>query len=326
MKISTGDKLRIILGCSSIPPKQINAKINADPKERRKMKTLSLLFAGAVLLASQLAAAAISNAVVEAVQMPAWVERGGAKIPLAPGMELRGTDQLRTGTNAKLLLKMGEGSLVKLGEGGALRLDQLAEGKDKVFTAALNVLRGAFRFTTAVAQKQRRRNINITIATVTAGIRGTDVWGKAAADRDIVCLIEGRIEVQLGQDQPFMMDQALSFYIAPKNAPPLPVAPVDPEQLRQWATETDIAAGTGAARRGGRWKVIAASTDTQEDALKLYDALRAAGYAAEIRPATAGEKRVYDVRLAQLPSKSDADALAASIRGKMGVTEPKVSL
>lgn len=290
------------------------------------MKTLSLAFAGAALLAAQFAGAAQPQAIVEAVQMPAWVERGGAKIPLVPGMELKGTDQLRTGANAKLLLKMGEGSLVKLGEGGSLRLDQLTEGKDKVFTAALNVLQGAFRFTTTALQKQRKRNIDITIATVTAGIRGTDVWGKAAADRDIVCLIEGKIEVQRGQDRPFLMDQPLSFYIAPKNAPPLPVAPVDPEQLRQWATETEIEAGKGAARRGGKWKVLAASVETQEEALKLYDALRAAGYAAEIRPAMAGEKRIYDVRLAHLPSRAEAEALAAAIRGKMGVTEPKVSL
>ena len=290
------------------------------------VKSLSIALAGAALLAAQFASAAQPQAVVEAVQMPAWVERGGAKIPLIPGMELKGTDQLRTGANAKLLLKMGEGSLVKLGEGGSLRLDQLAEGKDKVFTAALNVLQGAFRFTTTALQKQRKRNIDITIATVTAGIRGTDVWGKAAADRDIVCLIEGKIEVQRGQDRPFLMDQPLSFYIAPKNAPPLPVAPVDPEQLRQWATETEIEAGKGAARRGGKWKVLAASVETQEEALKLYDALRAAGYAAEIRPAMAGEKRIYDVRLAHLPSRAEAEALAAAIRGKMGVTEPKVSL
>jgi hypothetical protein len=289
-------------------------------------KKLSLILAGAALLAAQIAAAASPHAVVEAVQMPAWVERDGARVPLAPGMELRRTDRLLTGANARLLLKMGEGSLVKLGEAGTLKLDQLADGKDRVFTAALNVLQGAFRFTTSALQKQRRRNINITVASVTAGIRGTDVWGKAAADRDIVCLIEGKIEVQRGQDQPILMDQPLSFYIAPKNAPPLPVAPVDAEQLRQWAAETEIEPGKGAARRGGKWKVLAASAETQENALKLYDALRAAGYAAEIRPAMAGEKRIYNVRLAHLASKADAEALAASIRGKTGVAEPKVSL
>lgn len=290
------------------------------------MKRLFHGFAALSLLGVASAFAAQPPALVEAVQMPAWVERGSQRTPLAPGMVLQDSDRLRTGANAKLLLKMAEGSLVKLGENGGLKLDGMGEDRNRVFSAAMNVFRGAFRFTTDALRAKRRRNINITIATVTAGIRGTDVWGKAAADRDIVCLIEGKIEVQRGRDQPILMDQPLSFYIAPKDAPPLPVAPVDPEQLRLWAAETEIEPGKGAARRGGKWKVIAASAETQEDALKLYDALRAAGYAAQIRPAMLGEKRIYFVRLAHLPSKAEAQALAASIRGKMGVTEPRVSM
>ena len=295
------------------------------------MKRLPLRgLAALVLLVTQSALAAqaapAQHAVVEAVQMPAWVERGGASIPLAPGMALQDRDQLRTGANSKLLLRLAEGSFVRLGEKGTLKLDQMTQGKDKVFAAALNVLQGAFRFTTDALRAQRRRSINITIATVTAGIRGTDVWGKAATDKDIVCLIEGKIEVQRGQDQPFTMDQPLSFYIAPRDAPPLPVAPVDPKQLEIWSAETQIASGSGAARRGGKWKVIAASVDTQADALKLYDALRAAGYAAEIRPAMVDGKRIYDVRLAHLPSRAEAEALAASIRGKMGVDNPGVAM
>ncbi|HUX23097.1 MAG TPA: FecR domain-containing protein [Burkholderiales bacterium] len=291
------------------------------------MKTLALGCAGTLLLlAAQLATAATPNAMVEAVQMPAWVERGALTIPLAPGMELRNQDRLHTGANSKLLLKMGEGSLVRLGGNATLVLEQMAEGKDRVFDAAMKVLRGAFRFTTGVLQAHRRRNISITIDTVTAGIRGTDVWGKAAADKDIVCLIEGSIEVRRGQAQPFQMDQAMSFYVAPKGAPALPVATVAPKQLRVWSAETQIAPGAGAAWRGGKWKVIAASADTRAEALKLNDALRAAGYAAEIRQLMRANKRVYEVRLTQLPSKVDAEALAASIRGRMGVTEPRVSM
>lgn len=290
------------------------------------IRSLCVRFAGAVLLlAMQAAVAAVPNAVVEAVQMPAWVERGNTAIPLAPGMELRDSDRLRTGANSKLLLKMREGSSVRLGENGTLLLDRMSEGGDRVFDAALNVLKGAFRFTTDVLQVRRRRNINITIATVTAGIRGTDVWGKAASDKDIVCLIEGKIEVQRGQEQPFKMDQPLSFYIAPRGAPALPVAPVDQKQLAIWSDETQIAPGAGAAQRGGKWKVVAASVDTQADALRVYDALRAAGYAARILPVSRAEKLTYDVRLVQLPSKAEAEALAGAIRGRMGVVEPRVT-
>jgi hypothetical protein len=39
---------------------------------------------------------AAPQAVVEAVQMPAWIERGGARVPPAPGMGLQSNDALRT--------------------------------------------------------------------------------------------------------------------------------------------------------------------------------------------------------------------------------------
>jgi hypothetical protein len=53
--------------------------------------------------------------------------------------------------------------------------------------------------------------------------------------------------------------------------------------------------------------------------------LREAGYAAEIRPVKAGEKVVYYVRIANLPSRGEAESLAAQLRGKYGVGNPTVS-
>ena len=42
------------------------------------------------------------------------------------------------------------------------------------------------------------RDVRVKVNAVTAGIRGTDVWGKSESDRDIVCLLEGRIDVSHG--------------------------------------------------------------------------------------------------------------------------------
>src|SRR5512132_3195359 len=64
-------------------------------------------------------APAAPGALVEGVQMPAWVERGNETIPLTPGMALRDRDRVRTGDNARILLRMAEGSAVKLGEQGS---------------------------------------------------------------------------------------------------------------------------------------------------------------------------------------------------------------
>jgi hypothetical protein len=282
-------------------------------------------FAAVAAHAAAAQGSAAAPAVVEAVQMPAWVERDGARVPIAPGMTLRSNDTLRTGANARLLLKLVEGSSVKLGEHAQLSLAQVQLRRDNVFAGTLRVLEGAFRFTTDVLAKARRREVAIHVATVTAGIRGTDLWGKAAADRDIVCLIAGRIEVTRDGDPAVTMDQPLSFFIAPRGQPALPVQPVKAEQLSQWAAETEIAAGRGAARRGGRWKIVLASGESESEVLRVYQDVRAAGYAAELEPRRVQGRRAYDVRIAQLPSRGEAEALAASLVGRYGVATPRAT-
>lgn len=290
------------------------------------MNPLFRTLAIASCLATSAAFAATPAAVVEGVQMPAWVERGaGSRVPVAPGMELRSGDRVVTGDNARLLVKTAEGSLVKLGENGTMRFAEVDANRGGVFRAALDVAQGAFRFTTDALRKGRRRDVSITVATVTAGIRGTDLWGKSdRADRQIVCLIEGAIEVAAAGESPVRLDQPLQFYQRDRGVT-APVALVDPAQLAEWAKETEIAEGAGASKRGGRYRITLASADTQEGALAVYDQLRAAGYAATILPATVEGKRTYLVRLTQLPSRSEAEALAASLKGRHGVVDPKVS-
>lgn len=291
---------------------------------------VKLFLTALLMLAATAASAARSHLVVEGVQMPAWVEHAsGARDPLAVGMALDNKDKVYTGPGSRALLRLADGSLIKLGENGALALDDLGQKKISardVVTASLDLVSGAFRFTTQALYKYRgERDVKVRIVTLTAGIRGTDLWGKADETRDIVCLIEGKITVARGQDA-FTMDQPLSFYIAPRNAPPLPVAPVSRQQLDQWARETEIGAGMGAMRKGGKWKVYVAEAATQEAALGVYDALRNAGYAAEIRPAKTGAAQVYRVRISNLTNRNEAEALGARLRGSMGVAEPKVSM
>ena len=156
-------------------------------------------------------------------------------------------------------------------------------------------------------------------------MRGTDLWGKSDTNKQIVCLIEGRIDVTPPDEQPIVMDQALQFFIR-ENGKSLPVGLVDPKQLAQWATETEVAGGAGAARRGGIWKVVLASVDTQAAALKVYDEVRNAGFAATIQPVREGDKRSYSVRIANLPSRDEAQALANNLKGRLGVAEPRVSM
>ncbi len=275
-----------------------------------------------VLLALLLAAASLPvlgqqpAALVEGVQMPAWLERGGRKTPLVPGVELRAGDRITTGDGSRVLMKLAEGSVVKLGENGTLRIAEIQPGKD-VFRAALEVLEGAFRFTTDIVSKARKREVSVSVERVTIGIRGTDFWGRSRAARQIVCLIEGAIQVGAPGEPAVTMNQPRQFYQRDKGKR-LPLGLVEAAQLQQWSQETEIAAGQGAARAGGRFNAELLNSADPKAARELRERLREAGYAAELVQRKAGGKLTHVVRIRQLPSREEAQALAARLKAKFG--------
>jgi len=273
-----------------------------------------------LLLGLVSAAATASTLTVEGVVSPAWVERGGARMPLAVGMQLSDRDRVVTGGGSRALLRMAEGSAVKLGENALLVVSDLADrasaGAARLVTASLDVVRGAFRFTTGIfGRPAAGRDVKIRISTVTAGIRGTDLWGRSDERRDLVCLIEGAISVSHAQTGEFTMADPLSFFVAPRNEKPLPVAAVNPNQLNEWAAETEIQAGAGGARRGGRHFVTVSVAADQKSALAAYHALRAAGYPAVVRPVKKDDGTFeYPVRIPNLATPQDAAATVAKLK------------
>jgi hypothetical protein len=268
------------------------------------------------------AAVAQVAAMVEGVQMPAWIERGGVRSPLLPGMELKAGDKVITGGDSRAVIKLSEGSLVKLGANGQLRFVEL-NATQQLFKGVFDVLEGAFRFTTDVAGKNRKREVSIRASQVTTGIRGTDVWGRSRAGNEIVCLIEGAVEVVAQGESPVRLDQALQFYRR-IDGQTQPVGTVQKSQLEQWSAETDFERGKGVARAGGRVTLELGRFDSRTAAIGVREEVRKAGYPAVMTPIRGKQQTTYVVRIRQLASRAAANALAEQLRGKYGVTDPKV--
>ena len=279
-----------------------------------------------LLLAADVLQAA-PDAVVEGIQMPAWVTRDGKRQPLAIGTELKSNDEVSTGGNSRVLLRLGDGSVVKLGENGELQLSDLLQKRKEGFIAAtLKVLAGAFRFTTpAVARRRGTRDITVQFPTVTAGIRGTDIWGKNLGDREVVVLIEGKITVTRRGDQPVQMKDPLTYLQAPQTGPAT-VEAVALDQLKAWAAQTEITEGGGALRKGGRWKLYLGSFPQQLEALSLYDSLRREGYPVRIQPQQADGGPLYRLRLAGFSSEQEANAVGMRLKESNPRLEPMASL
>jgi hypothetical protein len=290
-----------------------------------KMTTLGLALV-ALLGATHVRAA--SSVYVEALTMPAWVLKEGERRPLALGTPIADGQSVVTGDGARVQLKLADGSAVQLGANARFQVDAAAMKRDTgVFEATLRVLAGAFRFTTnALAKQTSRRDVQIQLPTVTAGIRGTDLWGKAQADRDFVVLIEGAIGVTRANGETVAMNEPLTLIDAPKNAPaPAGLATITPAELAAYAAETSQAPKSGVMRNGGKWKVIVARSPSQSEALATYDQLRDAGYAAAIRPVGSGPELRYRVQITGLDTREDAAALEAKLKTQLGVSETLVT-
>ena len=278
------------------------------------MKAPCLLAAALLAL---VAAAQAQPVVVEAVQYPAWLERGGNAVPLAPGLTLESRDRLRTGANARVQLKLAEGSAVKLGENAQFVIERVEDRG--IFRAALAVVAGAFRYTTGIHGQGRARDVGIKVKNVTVGIRGTDLWGKSTPDRDWVVLLEGRISVGSEGHPAVTLAQPLDWYQKPRDAAP-EISRADPKRVEDWARETELSGDGAAARAGGRWRMVAAAKPRRDDAMALSRLLRRAGYPAEV----VAKEGYFVVQVPNLAGEAEARALMSSVRDVPGVALPTV--
>jgi hypothetical protein len=278
---------------------------------------LCAVLASLAMLASApvLAAAA---ATVEAVQSPAWRDRGGVTLPLAAGMELQSGDVLRTGPGARAYLMLAEGSRVKLGEGAHFALHTRSLQPEKSFRGALDIVAGAFRFTTAKLKKALPRDVAIRVGTATIGIRGTDLWGKTDKDGELVALLEGRIEIARA-GQTTELAQPMTYFDAPTGKV-AEVRPLDMETFAKLARQTEITTGDGATRRNGKTSVLAATAASEEAALELHERIRAAGFDVRIRlREVEGGSWSYELRLVGYASAAEAAVAAARMRAATGI-------
>jgi hypothetical protein len=94
--------------------------------------------------------AAAANTVVEAVQLPAWVERQGQRRPAQPGQLLRDSDKAVTADGARMLLRLPDRSVIKLGEQTQFQIEamvakqQSAAGPSEI-KSSLRLITGVFR-------------------------------------------------------------------------------------------------------------------------------------------------------------------------------------
>ena len=280
-----------------------------------------LAIAGSTLLPPD--ARAADETVIHAIQSPAWVVRGERRLPARPGNSLRAGDLVRTGRGGRAQIDLPEGSRVKLGEQAEFRPSRLVEREDEeggFFDAALDVLKGAFRFTTGLAGKERRRSIDINVGAVTAGIRGTDLWGRSGDDGDFVVLLEGRIEMSTPGMAPDVLTEPLDGRIVPAGQQQMqPMPNVTMELIQELAPQTELDPEQGALTADGTLQLVLMSVRKPSRAEDTQAALENAGYPAYIEAVPVNGEMWHRVVIDNVASYEDGQRLGNNLTGQHGV-------
>lgn len=256
---------------------------------------------------------------VHAVQSPAWVERGGRAVPIYAGMVLRPGDTLRTGDGARVELDLAEGSRFQIGEDADIGFDAIgmrAEASGGVFDAVVDILKGAFRFTTRATSSDRRRDVRLRMPIATIGIRGTDVWGRARGGEELVVLIEGEVEVEM-PDGPMKMAQPMKAMVMRDDQ--RSTGNIALEQLMKLADETDMRADTAMMMMEGETTLVLMSAQDRRHAEALVRRLTEGGFMAEIRETVVGGRSFNRVVVEHLADARNARMMAEELEDRFGI-------
>lgn len=266
-----------------------------------------------------LAAVADSIISVNALNYPAWIERNQQLIPLAPGSELHDGDIIKTGQSGRVWLSMWDGSVVKLGQGAEFKITSVEyekENYNEVLKATLNVIKGAFRFTTSFFKPKRKsaHQVNIKIGAITAGLRGTDIWGRSTEVEDFVTLLEGSIMVEAEGTASAVLSEPLTLYLKKRGQAPEPLSLVEATSLQKLGQETELSAGEGIASIAGEYELVLMSGQNPDGIQRALRRFQQQGYAVQTMPVEINGEQYTRLVLQGFVSPQAASALSYRLK------------
>ncbi len=287
-----------------------------QPSRRHALAAALLLGAAAWMpSAGRAATPAPADTVVEAVQLPAWVERNGDRRAAEPGQRLQAGDVAVTATGSRAVLRLSDNSLVKLGEATELALQNLESGRkdgQSQMAGKFRLVTGVFRYATDYRSKALgiQRDVSLQTATATVGVRGTDFWAMSDAEHDAVCVFEGAVAVMRDGRDTISLDQPGAFWVVFTGQPEKPAGQATPAQLNKFIAQGDLQPGTGVLVQGGQWRTVVATFPRLAEAEALRMRLQKAGYPASVSNTVRG----HEVRVLQVATRQDAEALLRKLQ------------
>jgi len=247
---------------------------------------------------------------------------------LSQKSEIQSGDTLNTQKDSYAQIKFADGAQITLKPNTSVKIEafNFVESEPQKDSFLYSLVKGGLRAVSGLVGKRGDAEAyKMETATATIGIRGTDVWGKAEPTRDFVVLLEGKIDIQRGDEPAQRMETPMSLFMAPKGIATLPIAPVDPNDLQRWAQETELQDESGVVTSDGAWTLHLASYRKHSGATQVLQTLHDAGYAAYAEGVTVGGGEWTRLSVGGFASRADAEAVARSLQTQFVFPEPWVT-
>lgn len=133
---------------------------------------------------------------VERVQRSAEAEFAERIRPLSPASSVLYQDLLRTGNDARLKVRLEDGSEITMGERAELRVDDFVYEPAGRQTLRLSSLKGALLFVGNHLRPAPTRSVEVHTPVAILGVRGTRLWVGPIDGATGVLVLEGEVLVR----------------------------------------------------------------------------------------------------------------------------------
>lgn len=154
------------------------------------------------------------------------------------GMILEKGDTIYTGRRGRVYIDFPDNSRIKLGARAHFLIKDWGE-KEGVFSSALSIFQGAFRYTAGLIRGYTARQTTVTTKTAVLGVRGTDFWGRVEEDKTFFLLLEGEVSLTPIHGAKTTYNQALYAVNITDDAISQPQS-LDMKVIAPLAAETEI--------------------------------------------------------------------------------------
>jgi ferric-dicitrate binding protein FerR (iron transport regulator) len=218
---------------------------------RKRPCPMSAAIAGATLLALCAAATAANLAgSVVGLSGAVGLDRNGQRYTLRIGDPVYTDDTLQVASNAKLKLRLNDGSILSLAPGSTLRIDTfVADGGGRRQSAIVSLGQGLLRSVTAPAGQPAAFEVNTAVGI--SGVRSTDWFVEAGPGYQQVAVLSGSVSLTSRATGRGVVVPAGAGTRLEAGRDPAPPSPVSPGEFAVLIAQTDDSVPAAVPAPGG---------------------------------------------------------------------------